>query len=166
MHPKSINNNSLQEKIYNQNFIDPEMIEAAFNFWFVDNQHVRSPFPQYIQKGLKLEAANKFLYWAGRISEQAKKEINDEILAEKFEEIIFETALGMALTEDERLTINYPFMPRVGDELQQNDQQGITTTSTITERIYFKKDDEAFIKIKLKNNVNGDEWETDFELPE
>ena len=40
-------------------------------------------------------------------------ELNDEAIAEKFEEIIFEAALPMILTEDERISILYPFLPRL-----------------------------------------------------
>ena len=33
-----------------------EMVEETFKFWFTDNEHLRSPFPLYIQAILKENA--------------------------------------------------------------------------------------------------------------
>lgn len=160
MHPE------IEIRLTNQDYIDADMIEAAFSFWFSDNQHLRSPFPFYIREKLQMDASHHFLDWAEKLTDKAKKDINDEILAEKFEEIIFEMALKMVLTEDEKISIRYPFMPRKGDQLNQKDQQGVETPSVVTDRIYYKKGDEAFLKVKLKNLATNNEWVTEFELPE
>lgn len=156
----------LEARFKAQNFIEPEMVEATFQFWFTDSEHLRSPFPQYIRDGLQLEATNSFLNWSSRISDKAKKEINDEILAEKFEEIIFEKALQMVQTEDEQLSIRYPFMPRLNDVIHLKDKTGVASENTVTERSYYKTGDDAFLKVKLKNTQTSKEWETEFELPE
>jgi len=42
--------------------------------------------------------------------------LNDESIGEKFEKIIFETATKLIKTEDERITIVYPFLPRLKDK--------------------------------------------------
>ncbi|MCO6495788.1 MAG: hypothetical protein J5I91_08940 [Bacteroidetes bacterium] len=160
MHPE------IEIKLRKQSYIEAEMIESAFNFWFSDNQHLRSPFPFYIREQLQFEASKKFIDWAAILTEKAKKEINDDILAEKLEEIIFETALQMVLTEDEKITIRYPFMPRKGDHLNQKNNENVEKTSIVTDRIYYKKGDEAFLKVKLKDTTGNNEWETEFELPE
>ncbi len=76
---------TLDEKLKAQELIDPEMVHAAFQFWFSDNEHIRSPFPTYIREKLQALATQKMLDWGAQISEKAKKEINDEILAEKFD---------------------------------------------------------------------------------
>ncbi|MCC6383917.1 MAG: hypothetical protein LC117_06495 [Bacteroidia bacterium] len=157
---------SIEERINAQNYIEPEMVKAAFEFWFSDSDHLRSPFPEYIRERLKQEATHKLLDWSGAISDKARKEINDEILAEKFEEIIFEAALPMVLTEDEKLTIRYPFMPRIGDLITEKDAEGNQTECRVTDRYHFKKGDTAFMKIKLKNTFTQKERETEFELPE
>ncbi len=141
------------------------MIEAAFKFWFNDQGHIRSPFPDRIRKTLKEKTKVKFSNWTSKLSEGVKKEINDEILAEKFEEILFETASELVSTEDEKLTILYPFMPRIGDIIIPKD----TTTneeSEIIARKHIKRGDESFFKVKLKPLGSGKEWETEFELPE
>ena len=107
------------------------MINAAFEFWFNDKDHVRSPFPYYIRENLRISAIDKFLNWSSEISEKAKKDINDEILAEKLEEIIFELALDMVLTEDEKF--------RAKEDLQKI----IGEVNTNLENIFEKKEKEV-----------------------
>lgn len=72
----------------------------------------------------------------------------------------------MVLTEDEKLTIRYPFMPRIGDLITEKDAEGNQTECRVTDRYHFKKGDTAFMKIKLKNTFTQKERETEFELPE
>ncbi len=156
----------MEKKLKSQNYIEAEMINAAFEFWYTDDEHLRSPFPSYIRDMLRINATDKFIDWSQQISEEAKKDINDEILAEKFEEIIFEQALQIVLTEDEKLTIRYPFMLRIGDTVQVKDVPGNERSSTVTDRYYEKRGDTAYLKVKLKNIASGETWETEFELPE
>ena len=146
--------------------VQGEMIEAAFNFWFSDHEHIRSPFPEYIREPLKMKALDKFFDWTSKISERAKKEVNDEIIAEKFEEILFETAASLVMTEDERITILYPFMPRIGDTAKTKDIPVGEGQSKVIDRTHLKKGDHAFLKVKFRTNDTGKEWETEFELPE
>ncbi len=141
------------------------MIEAAFQFWFNDRGHIRSPFPEPIRKTLEEKAKTKFSNWTGKLSDSAKNEIDDGILAEKFEEILFETASEMVSTEDEKLTILYPFMPRIGDIITSKDTS-TNERSEIIARQHIKRGDETFLKVKLKSLDSQKEWETEFELPE
>ena len=156
----------IEIKLQSQSYIDQDMIKAAFEFWFSNSEHIRSPFPYYIHDKLQLDATFEFLEWSAKISEKAKKEINDEILAEKFEEIIFEHALKMVLTEDEKLTIRYPFMLRIGDIIKTKEGTEDKSESTVLDRWYVKRDDFAFMKVKLKNNDSAEIWEREFGLPE
>lgn len=144
--------------------IEIGMTDAAFNFWFNDNKHIRSPFPTYIRKSLKEKAEAKFSDWISKLSEQARKEINDEIISEKFEEILFETAGELVSTKDEKLTILYPFMPRIEDIINPKDNSN--GESKIIDRTHLKRGDHSFLKVKLKAINSGNEWETEFELPE
>jgi hypothetical protein len=139
-----------------------ELVEQTFEFWLKDQGHIRSPFPSYIRSHLKTEATEKFFNWARGISLQAKEEINDEIVGEKFEEIIFETALGLIKTEDERITILYPFLPRQGDTFsRQNDVK-----STILDREIIVDGDNSFLRLTLKEDSNSEtQWNTEIELP-
>ncbi|MCG3165407.1 MAG: hypothetical protein POELPBGB_01170 [Bacteroidia bacterium] len=156
----------IELKLSKQNYIEIQMLESAFDFWFKDHEHIRSPFPDYVKDDLQQKSIDKFLEWSNQISEKARKDINDEILAEKFEEILFELGDAMVKSVDEKLTIKYPFMPRVNDIIKVKDVPDDEAESSVTSREICKIGDETFMKIKLKNLSSGTEWETDFELPE
>lgn len=161
-----MNTLEMEKKLRSQSYIEPEMIEAAFDFWFNDREHIRSPFPYYIREELRLNSTNKFLDWTLGLNEKARKEINDEILSEKFEEILFELAQKLVLTEDEKLTIQYPFLVRIGDVIEHKENTLGHVKSTVIDRSYLKRGDEAVMKVKLNDLETGEEWETEFELPE
>lgn len=140
-----------------------ELVEQTFNFWFSDNEHIRSPFPEYIRPILKENAVDAFFKWVSNLNPKAKEEVNDEMIAEKFEEIIFETAMGLVHTEDEKITIQYPFLPRVDDEIRNNEED--VQLSKIIDRTLTKEGDTKFLKVKLENSSDQQVWETKFELP-
>lgn len=141
-----------------------ELVEQTFNFWFTDNDHIRSPFPEYIRSILKEKAVDGFFKWVNNLNPKAKEEINDEMIAEKFEEIIFETAIHLVQTEDEKITIQYPFLPRVGDEITNNETEH-PQLSKVIDRAILKEGDTSFLKVKLENISDKVVWETKFELP-
>ena len=138
-----------------------ELVEQTFKFWFTDNEHIRSPFPTYVQEDVKVQATNRFFEWAKGLDPEAKDEMTDEEVGEKFEEIIFETALTLIKTEDEKLTILYPFLPRLDDKL--NDDNG--QESVIVDRSIYKEADTSFLRVSCENKQTGDKWKTSFELP-
>ena len=140
-----------------------ELVEQTFNFWFSDNEHIRSPFPEYIRPILKEKAVENFFKWVSNLNPKAKEEVNEEMIAEKFEEIIFEAAMGLVHTEDEKITIQYPFLPRVDDEIRNNEED--IQISKIIDRTLTKEGDTKFLKVKLENVSNQQVWETKFELP-
>ena len=132
---------------------DTNMLEASFNFWFTDNEHIRSPFPDYTKEDILQQSTARFNRWIENISDKAQKEINDEILVEKLEEFIFE------------ITIQYPFLPRVSDIITIKDESKPIGESKVTEREIIKRGDESFLKIKLLSLELNETWETEFELP-
>jgi hypothetical protein len=138
-----------------------ELVDQTFKFWFVDNEHIRSPFPTYIHPELREQSTQRFFEWANSIDPKAKDELNDEGVGEKFEEIIFETALTLIKTDDERITILYPFLPRLGDNLNDENQN----ESTIVDRATQKEGDTNYLNITCKNDATGEKWKTAFELP-
>lgn len=140
-----------------------ELVEQTFNFWFNDNEHIRSPFPEYIRPILKEKAVDGFFKWVSSLNPKAKEEVNDEMIAEKFEEIIFETAMSLVLTDDEKITIQYPFLPRVGDEIYANETPDLK--SNIIDRTLLKEGDDSFLKVKAEELASKKVWETKFELP-
>ena len=141
-----------------------ELVEQTFEFWFNNKEHIRSPFPEYIRPELKEKSVKRFYDWTSSLESKASKEVNDTIIAEKFEEMIFEVAVGLVITEDEKLTINYPFMTRIGDEISDK-KEGDTEASLITDRAVVKEGDQLFLKVKLEKVSSKEKWETKFELP-
>jgi hypothetical protein len=142
-----------------------ELVEQTFDFWFNNKDHIRSPFPEYIRPELKDKAVKRFHSWTSGLTDKASKEVNDTIVAEKFEEIIFEIAMELVITEDEKLTVNYPFMPRVGDKIKDDNDDGEKSESVIKDRSVVKDDDRLYLKVKLEKLESGEKWETKFELP-
>ncbi len=140
-----------------------EMVEQTFNFWFSDKEHIRSPFPEYIRPDLKLKSTKQFFKWVEGLNEKASEEINDVIVGEKFEEIIFETALTLVQLEDEKITINYPFLPRLGDEIKDQDKE--KEVSVVIDRWIEKEKDNSFLNVKMQKKSSDIKWETRFELP-
>ena len=141
-----------------------ELVEQTFSFWFSNNDHIRSPFPEYIRPILKEKAVDGFFKWVSSLNPKAKEEVNDEMIAEKFEEIIFETAMNLVLTDDEKITIQYPFLPRLDDEISNNEEDD-KQLSKVIDRSFLKEGDTPYLKIKLENCTTKEIWETKFELP-
>lgn len=142
-----------------------ELVNETFNYWFSDHGHVRSPFPDYIRPQLKQIATTSFFEWASKLKEEAKDEVNDEIIGEKFEEIIFEKATGLVATEDERISILYPFLPRMGDKISNEAQTNGNGESEVIDRSLVKEGDLSYLRVKLKSVQSSKIWETKFELP-
>lgn len=140
--------------------INSEFIEEAFIFWFNDEDHIRSPFPDYIRPALKQKAIEKFSEWLEGVHQDAKDEFNDEMFAEKFEEILFEISLSLIQTEDERITILYPFLPRVNDKTAKDSQESIIIERTIQVDGDFKS-----LLLTCLNSETNEKWTTSFELP-
>ena len=138
-----------------------ELVEHTFKFWFNDNEHIRSPFPTYIQPELKVKSTNRFFDWAVGLDPKAKDELSDEAVGEKFEEIIFEVATSLIKTEDERITILYPFLPRLDDALNGAGKEA----STIVDRKIYKDGDTSLMKVVCKEVETENQWETEFQLP-
>lgn len=140
-----------------------ELVEQTFNFWFNDREHIRSPFPAYIHPELKEKSTQLFFEWTSGLNEKASEEINEVIIGEKFEEIIFETALELVKFEDEKITISYPFLPRLEDVI--SDVEGGTEMSVVIDRWIKKEKDHVFLHMKLERVKTKEIWETSFELP-
>lgn len=157
---------TLSEQLTEQTFIDPGMISAALEYWLTDNQHIRSPFPKEIHEQLAKNATGAMLLWASRLSDAAKKEHNDDTLAERFEEILFESAMLLVKDEDEKITIRYPFMPRVGDPIAKTSAAVAEKTGTIVKRKIDKRGDEVFLVVEYTDADTGQIVTDEFELPE
>lgn len=149
------------EMIGKNNLETSEFIEEVFRFWYNDNNHIRTPFPSYIQQKLKIEATEKFYNWVNNLKKEAKDELNEEAIAEKFEEVLFSLASQMVQTEDERISILFPFLPRINDVLKDKDQ----AQNTVIDRHIKKEKDISFLHLMCVNKETDKKWETSIELP-
>lgn len=144
-----------------------ELIQETFRFWYSEQQHIRSPFPEYIRDELKKTSIEIFYNWINGIKDKTKKKIDMEVIRSKLEEIIFETAFKLVKTEDERMTIYFPFLPRIGDPVLWNKDNngGSSERNRVVERVIERKGDQIFMKVRLESQTSGKSWETSFELP-
>jgi hypothetical protein len=145
-----------------QDFIGNDFFEESFKFWFTDNENIRTPFPENIQEELKKKTFRYFIEWVFELSDEEKSKIENEEIAEIFEMILFNQAMGMVEDEDQKITICYPFLPRLGDRV---DDEKLGVSKIVERKIDLKKDDKKYLKVKLKSESVLKEWETEFELP-
>jgi hypothetical protein len=145
-----------------QDFVGNDFFEESFNFWFKDNEHIRTPFPEKIQEELKELTFRIFMEWVFELSEDEKSTMGNEEIVETFEMILFNQAMGLVEDKDHKITICYPFMPRLGDVVDDNEKGA---SKVIERKVYTKKDEKKYLKVKLKSEVLLQEWDTEFELP-
>lgn len=148
--------------IKEQNFIGNDFFEESFKFWFNDNGYIRTPFPESIQSELTEKTFRIFMEWVFELSDEEKSKLENEEIAETFEMILFNQAIEMVDDEDQKITISYPFLPRLGD-LVDDKEHG--SGKIIERKLDLKKDDKKYLKVKLKSETVLQEWETEFELP-
>ncbi len=145
-----------------QDFIGIDFFEASFKFWFTDNEHIRTPFPENIHEELKKKTFRVIMEWVYELTDTEKAQIENEEIVETFEMILFNQAMGLVSDEDQKITICYPFLPRLGDVVDDQEKG----KSTIVERkLDVKKDEKKYLKVKLESEAASLGWETEFELP-
>lgn len=152
-----------QDYIKSQKVIDKDFIEQSFQFWFVDNEHIRSPFPNSIKDALKEKTFRVFMEWVYELKEDELKEMKDEDYVEMFENILFNQATQLIDSSDidTLITVNYPFLPRLGDVVDDKENGA----SRVVRREIQKKDDDKVymtLSMEAKSNVK---WESKFVLP-
>ncbi|WP_372649571.1 hypothetical protein [Draconibacterium sp.] len=148
--------------INEQDFIGHDFIDESFKFWFNNNDHIRTPFPENIQRKLKERTIRIFMEWVYELGDEEKNRLTNDIIVETFEMILFNQAMNMVTDEDHKISICYPFLPRLGDVVNDKNKG----TSTIISRELDVKDDEKkYLKVRLINTDAELEWATEFELP-
>jgi hypothetical protein len=148
--------------IAEQDFVGSEFFEESFKFWFEDNQHIRTPFPDEIQEQLKEKTSRVFMEWVYELSDEEKSKLQNEEIVETFEMILFNQAIDLVDDEDQKITICYPFMPRLGDVVDDNEKGA---SKIVSRKLDVNKDEKKYLKVKLKSETVTQEWETEFELP-
>lgn len=144
---------------------DSEMARQTFGYWFADHGHVRSPFPFYIQDAVKEQSLTAFRDWVAKLNQKAKEEINGEIAHEKFEELLFQEAMKLVKTDDEVLTLRFPFLPRISDPIDGGDMAGRQGENIVRSRHLVTEGRHEFLQVKAHNTATGAVWDTRFELP-
>ncbi len=152
-------------------FRDDAFFEASFNYWFDDEGERASPFPPSIRDSLKVMARDRFLEWLNELERKMEEDdmsneaedqgYDKQAIVEQFEEILFSHAMKMVETEEERITLTYPFMPRPGEKVEE--QEG-GKASTILSRQIVQDGDEKYMELTCERE-DGSRWTTNFELP-
>ena len=140
-----------------------ELIDTACGFWFHDHDHVRSPFPKAIRAQLKENAQREYLHWLHNLTATDRGDVTDDELVTVFEQLLFAQALELIGDDDDEqvMTIHYPFMPRVGDEV--NDARH--GPSTVIKRELKKNDDDQLCMVVfLDSAATGAAWQTEFPI--
>lgn len=150
--------------VKSQRFVSRDFIEKGYQFWFEDNQHLRSPFPKEIQADLREYSFRTFMEWTYELSEEEQDKMTDEELVEMFEVLLFNEATKLVGKDDTEtlLTINYPFLPRLGDEVNDKEQGPSKVLSRTLDK---KEDDKVYMKLTLETIASEKPWETSFEMP-
>lgn len=154
--------NEFNTFIKQQDFVGNDFFEESFKFWFNDNEHIRTPFPVNIQEELKEKTFRVFMEWVFELSDEEKSKLENEEIAGIFEMILFNQAIGMVEDEDQKITICYPFLPRLGDVVDDKDRG---SSKVIDRKLDVKENEKKYLKVKLKSESVLQEWETEFELP-
>ncbi len=141
-----------------------KLVEAACAFWFNDNDRVRSPFPKSIQRQLKDKTQARYLDWVRNFDGTDREEVDDEELAGVFESFLFAEALELVGEEDTDLllTIHYPFLPRIGDAVEDDDQGA---SRIVDRKLEQKDDDKLYMIISLSTVESGAAWQSEILIP-
>ena len=148
--------------IKEQDFIGSDFFEESFKFWFEDNESVRTPFPAGIQNELKEKTFRVFMEWVFELSDEEKLGLKSEEIVEVFEMILFNQAIELVHDEDGKITICYPFMPRLGDVVDDKEKGA---SKVIGRKLDINENEKKYLKIQLQKEGILEEWETEFELP-
>jgi hypothetical protein len=148
---------AFEQRCREQEIVGETFLSEGFAFLLDDNPELRSPFPAYTHDALIQNSFQRIMHWA---FEQDKKNVTDEILSTVFQGIVFEEGQKLVATDDERLTIAYPELPRIGDTTSIPDKGNYK----ISRRHLYQKDDALWLKIFLQNTLTGHLMETEFEI--
>jgi hypothetical protein len=140
------------------------LVEVGCAYWFNDNEEVRSPFPAEIQSEVKRRAQKEFLNFLASLTEEDAQAVNDDEMVSTFEGFLFGEGLKL-IDKDDRdlaLTLNFPFMPRVGD-LVNNETKG--ESCVIERRVEVKEGNKPIMVVVLQAVESKETWQTEFVLP-
>ena len=141
--------------------ISKKFIEPGFDYWFKDHQHVRTPFPTDIKEQTRVRTTTIFMEWIEGLKESELKAMKEDEFVEMFETILFNEAIKLVETDEERLTISYPFMPRLGDVVKHK-EHGMGKVMERKEVV--NKENKTILELSVLSETSGALWKTEFNL--
>jgi hypothetical protein len=144
---------------------DSELVVQAVAYWFADHGHVRSPFPTTVQEKVAKGAVEGLHAWLAGLKPDERAKLRDEDLLEKFESVLFDTAMGLVTDTDQLITLRFPFLPRCGDRIDGGAIAGREGENIVRTRRLAHEDKDEFLVVEAECVSTGERWETRFELP-
>ena len=125
---------------------------------------MRSPFPKAMQADVRAAASAEYDQWLKNLTAKDREEVNQDELVGVFEMFLFSAALERTAEDDPdaALTLHHPFMPRIGDVV--NDEAH-GPSRVVERRVEKLEDDKPHMVIALENVASGASWESSFLLP-
>lgn len=143
--------------------ISAKFIEPGLEYWFSNHEHIRSPFPIGIKSAVKEHTSKIFFEWISGLKDKELNEMGENEFVEMFETILFNEAFKLVEDEDQQLTISYPFMPRLGDQVNHKlNGPG----KVISRKATISKENKKRFELTVVSQETGKTWETQFELTE
>lgn len=137
-------------------------VKEGVNFWFSSKNHIRCPFPNEIREELIKLTTSSFNAWVNELEESEKNKITESEFVEMLEVIIFNEAINLVDDEDQQITITYPFMPRIGDFVNDlNYGKG----KIVNRKINSTKENKKLMEVSVLSETTSETWKTEFELP-
>lgn len=156
-------NTEQKEEVEIRSIISAKFIDPGFEYWFTNHEHVRSPFPLGIRNILKERASIIFFEWIDGLKETELKVMKEDEFVEMFETILFNEAMKLVEDEDQQLTIAYPFLPRMGDQVNHSlHGKG----NLVGRKEIVSKENKKLFELSVLSQESGKTWETQFELPD
>lgn len=137
-----------------------QFVHDGIAFWYNANNHVRCPFPDAIRETLEQQTTNSFSEMLLELDQTKQIELSE--LVEMLEVLMFNEAVKLVEDEDQQLTIMYPFLPRIGDIVndEKNGKGEITERKSIV-----SKENKKSLEVTILSTTSKATWKTEFELP-
>lgn len=157
-----MNQSEHMEEAEIRSIISGKFIDPGFDYWFTNHEHVRSPFPAVIRDSLKERVSLIFFEWIDGLTEDELKGMKEDEFVEMFESILFNEAMKLVEDEDLNLTIAYPFLPRMGDQVNHR-LHGLG--KLVGRKEIITKENKKLFELTVLSQESGITWKTQFELP-
>jgi hypothetical protein len=150
------------QRLEHQTVVGQDFMDAAFRYWLEDNDDRRSPFPEHMRDELRRRTFRLIMEWTFQLDDPEIPGSGE--MSAKFEEIIEAVGLALARTDEERLVIQYPGLPRVGDTVNLPAPGSGARTGEIVQRSLVEDMGKKQMRVLVRLSGTGEEWATGFDL--